>query len=107
VIATNTSNDLTSLGDWPEAHRGGLSGAPLHTLSVRVIAQLRAELGVDFPIIGVGGIMNADLALDTLRAGATLLQVYTGFAYRGHALVDEILEALGQARPAPQGASIS
>jgi dihydroorotate dehydrogenase len=107
VIATNTSNDLTSLGDWPEAHRGGLSGAPLHTLSVRVIAQLRAELGVDFPIIGVGGIMNADLALATLRAGATLLQVYTGFAYRGHALVDEILEALGQARPAPQGASIS
>jgi dihydroorotate dehydrogenase len=97
VIATNTSNDLTSLDDWPEAHRGGLSGAPLHSLSVRVIAQLRAELPAGYPIIGVGGIMNADQALATLRAGATLLQVYTGFAYRGQALIAEILDALATA----------
>jgi len=94
VIATNTSNDLASLGEWPEAHRGGLSGAPLHPLSVRVIAQLRAELGGDYPIIGVGGIMSAADALATLRAGATLLQIYTGFAYRGQDLVREILAAL-------------
>jgi dihydroorotate dehydrogenase len=100
VIATNTSTDLELLGpDWPEAHRGGLSGAPLHALSVAVIAHLRAELGTNFPIIGVGGIMNAAHALATLEAGATLIQVYTGFAYRGERLVHEILDALIARRP--------
>jgi dihydroorotate dehydrogenase len=96
VIATNTSTDLTLLGeDWPAEHRGGLSGTPLHALSVAVITQLRAELGPTFPIIGVGGIVSAEHALATLRAGATLLQIYTGFAYQGHRLVDAILGALG------------
>jgi dihydroorotate dehydrogenase len=94
VIATNTSNDLTGLGAWPEAHRGGLSGAPLHALSMGVIRQLRAELGPEFPIIGVGGIVSAGHALATLRAGADLIQIYTGFAIRGHALVAEILDTL-------------
>jgi dihydroorotate dehydrogenase len=100
VIATNTSTDLTSVGAWPEAHRGGLSGAPLHTLSVSVIRQLRAELGPSFPIIGVGGIVSADAALATLRAGANLIQIYTGFAYRGYRLVEEILNALARLHPA-------
>ena len=96
VIATNTSTDLSSLGAaWPEAHRGGLSGAPLHPLSLRVISQLRAELGPDFPIIGVGGIVSAEHALASLGAGANLVQIYTGFAYRGNRLVQEILDALG------------
>jgi dihydroorotate dehydrogenase len=100
VIATNTSNDLTSLGPWPEAHRGGLSGAPLHALSVSIIRQLRAELGPSFPIIGAGGIVSADHALATLRAGANLIQIYTGFAYRGYRLVEEILDALVAQHPA-------
>jgi dihydroorotate dehydrogenase len=96
VIATNTSTDLSSLGAaWPEAHRGGLSGAPLHSLSLRVISQLRAELGPAFPIIGVGGIVSAEHALASLGAGANLIQIYTGFAYRGNRLVQEILDALG------------
>ena len=94
VIATNTSTDLTVLGSAAVAHQGGLSGAPLHPKSLRVISQLRAELGPSFPIIGVGGIVNADSALGMLRAGANLLQVYTGFAYRGAALLEEILRAL-------------
>lgn len=95
VIATNTSTDLSSLGnEWPEAHRGGLSGGPLHRLSLEVIRQLRAELGPSFAIIGVGGIVGADQALATLSAGANLIQIYTGFAYRGHQLVQEILAAL-------------
>jgi dihydroorotate dehydrogenase len=95
VIATNTSTDLSSLGPaWPHDRAGGLSGAPLHRLSLSVIAQLRAELGSSFPIIGVGGILSADDALSTLRAGANLIQIYTGFAYRGHLLVEEILDAL-------------
>jgi dihydroorotate dehydrogenase len=95
VIATNTSTDLSVLGKSPAAgHAGGLSGAPLHPASLRVVSQLRAELGAGFPIVGVGGIVNADHALSMLRAGANLLQVYTGFAYRGSVLLEEILRAL-------------
>jgi len=91
VIATNTSSDLNVLGKPAAEHRGGLSGAPLHPLSVKVISQLRAELGADFPIIGVGGIVSAANARETLRAGANLLQVYTGFAYRGTDLLEELI----------------
>lgn len=95
VIATNTSTDLSVLRPPPAAEqRGGLSGAPLHPASVKIISQLRAELGADFPIIGVGGIVGAEQARETLRAGANLLQIYTGFAYRGSALIEEILQAL-------------
>jgi dihydroorotate dehydrogenase len=95
VIATNTSIDLSLLKHTPSAEqRGGLSGAPLHALSVRVIRQLRRELGADFPIIGVGGIIDAQNALATLHAGANLLQIYTGFAYRGDTLLREIIDAL-------------
>ena len=95
VIATNTSTDRGELAKSPAAQeQGGLSGAPLHALSLRMIVQLRAELGANFPIIGVGGIVSADQALATLRAGANLIQVYTGFAYRGPALLEEILEAI-------------
>jgi dihydroorotate dehydrogenase len=98
VIATNTTTDLTPLGSqWPAQRRGGLSGAPLHARSLAVISQLRRELGPGFPIIGAGGIVDGARALATLRAGADLLQIYTGFAYRGPALVEEILNAL-QAR---------
>jgi dihydroorotate dehydrogenase len=95
VIATNTSIDLGLLKQSPDAQqRGGLSGAPLHARSLQVIRQLRAELGDGFPIIGVGGIVSAQNAVATLRAGANLLQIYTGFAYRGAALLQEILHAL-------------
>jgi dihydroorotate dehydrogenase len=95
VIATNTSTDKSSLGAASHAsQQGGLSGAPIHTLSLRVIAQLRSELGKDFPIIGVGGIVSARAARETLQAGATLLQIYTGFAYRGPDLLQEIVEGL-------------
>jgi dihydroorotate dehydrogenase len=95
VIATNTSTDLSVLEPPPAAERrGGLSGAPLHPASVKIISQLRAELGTDFPIIGVGGIVSAEHARASLRAGANLLQIYTGFAYRGPALIDAILAGL-------------
>jgi dihydroorotate dehydrogenase len=95
VIATNTSTDLSLLERPPGAElRGGLSGAPLHPASVKIISQLRAELGADFPIIGVGGIVSAEHARSSVRAGANLLQIYTGFAYRGAALIEEILAGL-------------
>jgi dihydroorotate dehydrogenase len=95
VIATNTSIDLSLVKTLPAVEqRGGLSGAPLHPLSVKVISQLRAELGTEFPIVGVGGIVSAEHARATLSAGANLLQVYTGFAYRGAALLEEIVRGL-------------
>ena len=94
VIATNTSTDLGGLGPgWPEEHRGGLSGAPLQPLSLSVIRQLRVELGPNFPIIGVGGIVSAASAAATLSAGANLVQIYTGFASRGYGLLEEIFAA--------------
>ena len=96
VIATNTSSDSNVLGKPPAAAQGGLSGAPLHALSVKVISQLRAALGADFPIIGVGGIVSADNARESLRAGANLLQIYTGFAYRGADLLDDILRGISR-----------
>jgi dihydroorotate dehydrogenase len=94
VIATNTSSDLQVPGRPAAAQQGGLSGAPLHALSMRVISQLRAELGAGFPIVGAGGIVNAQSARESLQAGADLLQIYTGFAYRGAALLEEILRGL-------------
>jgi dihydroorotate dehydrogenase len=104
VIATNTSSDLRAFAaQLPPNQLGGLSGEPLHARSISVIAQLRDALGAGFPIIGVGGITSAETALATLRAGANLLQVYTGFAYHGAALVEEILDAL--AAKTDQGAS--
>jgi dihydroorotate dehydrogenase len=102
VIATNTTTDLSSLGaEWPEDRRGGLSGAPLHELSMSVVTQLRRELGPEFPIIGVGGILSAGDALSTLAAGANLIQIYTGFAYRGQSLIEEILDALARRASTP------
>jgi dihydroorotate dehydrogenase len=97
VIATNTSIGRSTVDEHPAAQQaGGLSGAPLHALSVKVISQLRGELGATFPIIGVGGIVSADHALASLRAGANLIQIYTGFAYRGPALLEEILSEISE-----------
>jgi dihydroorotate dehydrogenase len=97
VIATNTSTGRPGVAQAPAAAQsGGLSGAPLHPLSVRVIGQLRADLGGSFPIIGTGGIVSADHARATLAAGANHIQIYTGFAYRGPALLEEIVGELSK-----------
>jgi dihydroorotate dehydrogenase len=95
VIATNTTVNLDGVrGVLPIHQGGGLSGQPLHEKSLAVISALRFELGPSFPIIGVGGITNADAALASLSAGANLLQLYTGLIYRGPALLYEILDKL-------------
>lgn len=93
VIATNTTLERTAVQGQPHAQEaGGLSGAPLHATSCRVIARLRAALGAGFPIIGVGGIMSGRDAQDKLQAGADVVQIYTGLIYRGPALVREVAE---------------
>jgi dihydroorotate dehydrogenase len=98
VIATNTTIARTGLVTKPETVEaigaGGLSGAPLTARSTEVIRYLRQKLGKDFPIIGVGGIMTVQDALDKLDAGADLIQLYTGFIYEGPALIKEIKKAI-------------
>ena len=90
VIATNTTlqrDAVTGLEHATEA--GGLSGAPVLAASNRVIGQLRRALGPGFPIIGVGGILTAADALGKIRAGADVVQLYTGLIYKGPALVNQ------------------
>lgn len=74
---------------------GGLSGVPLNDLSVACVAQLARALDGRIPIIGVGGIHDVASARRFIDAGATLVQVYTGFIYEGPALVRDIARALG------------
>lgn len=90
VIATNTTisrENLTS-GDRDEA--GGLSGKPLKERATEVIRFLSERSHKAFPIIGVGGIMSPEDALEKLEAGASLVQVYTGFIYEGPELIRDI-----------------
>ncbi len=97
VIATNTTLARDAVAGLPHAEEaGGLSGTPLLEASNRVIARLRSALGATFPIIGVGGVSDAASARAKRAAGADLVQMYTGFIYRGPALVREAAEALAQ-----------
>jgi dihydroorotate dehydrogenase len=88
VVATNTTIARDAVKGLPHAEEtGGLSGAPVLEASNRVIGQLRAALGKGFPIIGVGGVMSAQDAVSKIRAGADVVQIYTGLIYRGPQLV--------------------
>ncbi len=94
VIATNTTVQRGNADEPISLQQGGLSGAPLHRLSVETIRTLRRLLRPALPIIGVGGIDSPSRALALRRAGADLVQIYTGLIYRGPGLVAECLEAL-------------
>jgi dihydroorotate dehydrogenase len=95
VIATNTTIGRDAVKGLKHAEEtGGLSGRPVFEASNRVIAQLRAELGAAYPIIGVGGVLGGADAAAKRRAGADLVQVYTGLIYRGPALAGECARAL-------------
>ncbi|MEF7613753.1 quinone-dependent dihydroorotate dehydrogenase [Aquincola sp. MAHUQ-54] len=95
VIATNTTISREAVQGLPHAQEtGGLSGRPVFEASNRVIAQLRAELGSGFPIVGVGGVLSGADARAKLAAGADLVQIYTGLIYRGPALVHEAALAM-------------
>jgi dihydroorotate dehydrogenase len=95
VIATNTSTRIPALRAELDARQGGgVSGAPIAARSLEVLRALRARLGPAFPIINVGGIMSGEDVMARLAAGANLVQVYTGFIYRGPALLAEATRAL-------------
>lgn len=101
VIASNTTLSREAVKGLPHAEEaGGLSGAPVREASNRVIAQLRAALGKDFPIVGVGGVMSGADAKAKIAAGADVVQIYTGLIYRGPALVREAAQALRTQRKA-------
>ena len=76
---------------------GGLSGAPLFARSTAVLKKLAVALAGELPIIGVGGIMSGEDAVAKLEAGASLVQIYSGFIYRGPALVGEAAAAIAKA----------
>ncbi len=95
VIATNTTITRDTVQGLPHAQEaGGLSGAPVRSLSDRVVAALHRELGGALPIIGVGGILSGTDARTKMEAGASLVQLYTGLIYRGPALVRECATAI-------------
>ncbi len=97
VIATNTTLSRDAVQGLAHADQaGGLSGAPVREASNRVIRHLRRELGVGFPIIGVGGVMTAADALEKIQSGADLVQIYTGLIYAGPALITESALAIKQ-----------
>lgn len=98
VVATNTTISRANL-QTPETRlqecgAGGLSGKPLTKRSTEVIRYLSEKSGKAFPIIGVGGIHSAEDAMEKLQAGASLVQLYTGFIYEGPGLAKKICKAV-------------
>ncbi len=103
VVATNTTLARHAVENLPHGDEtGGLSGAPVMEKSNAVIRQLRLALGPDFPIIGVGGIFSGADAVAKVKAGANVVQIYTGLIYKGPDLVKEAalaLRSLGHSHP--------
>lgn len=96
IIATNTTVDKSGLPARYRGLPGGVSGAPLRERSTQVLAYIRRAMGPRFPLIGVGGILYAQDALDKRQAGADLVQIFTGWVYRGPVLISDIVQAWRQ-----------
>lgn len=95
VIATNTTLDRALVAGQEHAEEaGGLSGGPLTDVSTEVIRTLAGELKGQMPIIGAGGILKGADAAAKIAAGASLVQIYSGFIYRGPALIRECVDAI-------------
>ena len=96
IIATNTTLSRKNLKSSIDltTQKGGLSGAPVREKSTQVIKFLHEKSNGTIPIIGVGGIMSPEDALDKIKAGASLIQLYTGFVYSGPRLVKQINKSI-------------
>jgi len=95
VIATNTTIARDMIADHPLANEaGGLSGVPVKDKSTLVVRGLAAELQGKIPIIAAGGILSATDAHEKLKAGASLVQIYSGLIYRGPQLIEDIVKSL-------------
>ena len=90
IVANTTLGRPTTLRDVRAKEQGGLSGRPLFRLSTRMVAETYVRAEGAFPLIGVGGIDSGGAALTKIRAGASLVQLYSSLIYKGLGLVDEI-----------------
>jgi dihydroorotate dehydrogenase len=98
IIATNTSTSRAGVPSQAVCLKGGLSGAPLRARSTEFIRYLHGRTEGKLPIVGLGGIGSPADAVEKLRAGATLVQIFTGMIYAGPGLAREINRALLQAK---------
>jgi len=94
IIVSNTTLGRIGLASPLASEAGGLSGKPLFALSTQVLAKIFLLTGGAIPLVGAGGISDAETAWRKLRAGASLLQLYSALVYRGPALIHEILEGI-------------
>ena len=98
IVATNTTIDRSVLNTKKELVEnigiGGLSGSPLKQRSTEIIKYISKKTQGKLPIIAVGGIFNAEDAKEKLDAGASLIQVYTGFIYEGPTITKKICKSL-------------
>ena len=98
IVATNTTRSreglVTPYEDVTNIGEGGLSGAPIFEKSLRMVKYIHNRTKGSIPIIGVGGIMTPEQAQEMLDAGASLIEVYTGFIYNGPGYVKKILKHL-------------
>jgi dihydroorotate dehydrogenase len=94
VIISNTTLARPNLRSRHGSEAGGLSGVPLHGIATRALARFFLASGGNIPLVGVGGISDADSAFEKILAGASLLQVYSALVYRGPGLVRDILRGL-------------
>ncbi len=107
LIVSNTTLSREGLKDQVQAKQaGGMSGAPLFSRSTAVLARMRKRVGPDLPIIGVGGVGSAENALEKIRAGADLVQVYSCMVYEGPALPGDINRGLSKLLDRDGAASI-
>lgn len=97
VIATNTTLARDAVQGLKHAEEaGGLSSGPVLEASNQVVAQLRKQLGANYTIIGVGGVLSGEDAVSKIKADADLVQIYTGLIYKGSGLVKEVAQALAK-----------
>ena len=106
IIVSNTTLGRDGLQSPLKGEQGGLSGKPLFSLSTRVLARMFELTDGQIPLVGVGGIHDAETAWTKVCAGASLLQVYSALVYRGPGLVQEVLSGLSR-RLAREGTSLA
>lgn len=94
IIATNTTLARDGLSDAQASEKGGLSGAPLFERSTRVLARLHALTDGQMPLVGVGGVASAEQAFQKIRAGASVVQLYTALVYHGLSLIPRMARDL-------------
>jgi dihydroorotate dehydrogenase len=107
LIVSNTTVSRPPLKSRYAGEAGGLSGAPLKTLALEALCKFRAASGGAIPLIGVGGIANADDAWERIRAGANLIQIYTAMVYQGPGIARRIAHGLAQRLKREDFASIA